>query len=136
MLITRETDYALRILRSLYSKECLTVGELSARELLPQKFAYKIIKKLERAGIIRILRGVNGGCILNTDLGSLSLYDLTMAMEENGRISSCMNSAYGCRWRESHEGKCTIHEQLLKIQKAVDREFSSRSLDWILFGEK
>lgn len=45
MLITRETDYALRILRSLAQGSCLTVGELAEKETLPLKFTYKIIKK-------------------------------------------------------------------------------------------
>ena len=62
MLITRETDYALRILRALAPGSCLTVGEIAEKESLPHKFTYKIMKKLEKAGIIRIIRGVNGGC--------------------------------------------------------------------------
>ena len=62
MLITRETDYALRILRALAPGSCLTVGEIAEKESLPHKFTYKIMKKMEKAGIIRIIRGVNGGC--------------------------------------------------------------------------
>ena len=80
MLITRETDYALRILRSLAQGSCLTVGELAEKETLPLKFTYKIIKKLEKAGIIRIIRGVNGGCQLEADLHEISLYDLVGAV--------------------------------------------------------
>ena len=56
MLITRETDYALRILRALAPGSCLTVGEIAEKESLPHKFTYKIMKKLEKAGIIRIIR--------------------------------------------------------------------------------
>ena len=48
MVITRETDYALRILRALLDGELHTVGEIAQAELLPQAFAYKILKKLER----------------------------------------------------------------------------------------
>ena len=48
MLITKETDYALRILRTLSEGGCHTVGALAAREALPRNFAYKIVKKLER----------------------------------------------------------------------------------------
>ena len=51
MLITRETDYALRILRTLSDGKSYTAGELAERESLPQKFAYKILKKLEKAGM-------------------------------------------------------------------------------------
>lgn len=136
MLITRETDYALRILRSLSSGEFLTVREISDKELLPQKFAYKIVKKLQNAGLIQIMRGINGGCRLAADLKTVSLYDLSGAIEGNSRISSCMNPTYECEWRKSHNGTCTIHMQLAKIQKAVDEEFRKTSLHGIIFGEE
>lgn len=136
MLITRETDYALRILRALSSGKYLTVGELSEQESLPQNFAYKIAKKLEKAGFIRIMRGTNGGCHLEADLKQVSLYDLSGAMEENPRLASCMNPSYECEWRAAHGGNCTVHIQLAKVQKAVDAEFRARSLSWILFGEE
>ena len=136
MLITRETDYALRILRSLAQGSCLTVGELAEKETLPLKFTYKIIKKLEKAGIIRIIRGVNGGCQLEADLHEDSLYDLVGAVETNARLAACMNADYQCEWRDKNGTPCNVHAQLARVQQAIDREFRSRSLYWILFGEK
>ena len=62
MIVTRETDYALRILRALEEGRSMTAGELAEEEELPQKFAYKILKKLHKAGYIRIRRGASGGC--------------------------------------------------------------------------
>ena len=53
MLITRETDYALRILRALAPGSCLTVGEIAEKESLPHKFTYKIMKKLEKARALK-----------------------------------------------------------------------------------
>ena len=47
MLITRETDYALRVLRALSDGEQHTAGEISSTQLVPKQFAYKIIKKLD-----------------------------------------------------------------------------------------
>ena len=134
MLITRETDYALRILRSLSVGECFTVGELAEREELPQKFAYKILKKLEKAHIVKITRGAGGGCRLDCDLKTVNLYDLIGAVETNARLTSCMACGYECEWRGRY-GVCTIHNQLSKVQAAMDEEMRSRSLYWILFGE-
>lgn len=134
MLITRETDYALRILRSLSGGESFTVGELAEREALPQKFAYKILKKLEKAQIVRIIRGANGGCRLDCDLKAVSLYDLIRAVEANARLTSCMACGYECEWRGRY-GACTIHNQLSKVQDAMDAQMRSRSLYWILFGD-
>lgn len=135
MLITRETDYALRILRTLSGGESCTAGELAERERLPQKFAYKILKKLEKAGFVQITRGVNGGCRLGCDLKAVTLYDLIVAVENNARLTSCMASGYECEWRGTYGVPCTIHMQLAKVQNAIDQELRSRSLHWVLERE-
>lgn len=134
MLITRETDYALRVLRALLDGEQHTVGEMAERELIPQQFAYKIVKKLSRAGLVRVSRGAEGGCRLAADLAAASLYDLMAAMEESSGLSACMDPAYPCPWRERHGG-CTVHCQLLVIQRKLDAELQAHSLREILTGE-
>ena len=55
MLVTRETDYALRVLRGLMDGEQRAVGELSKQQMIPQQFAYKIVKKLSRAGYVQAM---------------------------------------------------------------------------------
>ena len=62
MIITRETDYAIRILRSLADLQLKNIREISDEQLVPRQFAYKISKKLERAGFIEIIRGAHGIC--------------------------------------------------------------------------
>lgn len=131
MLITRETDYAFRILRVLLDGELHTVGQIAQDELLPQSFAYKILKKLERAGLITVVRGTAGGCRLASDLSGTSLYDLMMAMGEHSVLSSCMDPDYQCDWRSCHGG-CGVHGKLSEIQDKLDRELRSHSLREIL----
>ena len=53
-MITRETDYALRLLRTLRDGERRTAAEAAERELVPQSFAHKILKKLARAGFVEV----------------------------------------------------------------------------------
>ena len=133
MLITRETDYALRILRALQDGELHAVGEIARTELLPQAFAYKILKKLEQAGLLEIRRGTAGGCRLTADLSRISLYDLMTAMGERSDLSACMEPDYQCPWRSSHGG-CGVHCKLLEIQRKLDAELRSHSLREILAG--
>lgn len=45
MLITRECDYAVRVIRALSGAERLSVGEICEREEITAPFAYKILKK-------------------------------------------------------------------------------------------
>ena len=134
MIVTRETDYALRILRALEEGRSITAGELALEEVLPPKFAYKILKKLQKAGYIRILRGAIGGCSLNCRLEEVSLYDLLDALEMNFSLSACMAPGYSCEWCRKKERSCTAHKQLSEIQKQIDAELRSKDLRTILFG--
>ena len=93
MLISRETDYALRILQSLLDVQCKATGDLSKSEMIPQQFAYKIIKKLSRAGLVEITRGVDGGWRLAKNPETVSLYDLMAAMDDRREVNACMDPA-------------------------------------------
>ncbi len=77
-----------------------TVGELAQGKLLPQPFAYKIIKELCKAGLVQITRGAAGGCRLSADLSQVTLYDLLLALGEPSAIAACMEPGYACPWRE------------------------------------
>lgn len=133
LLLTRESDYALRVLRSLLDGERKAVGDISKEELIPQQFAYKIIKKLSRAGLVQITRGVEGGCQLSADLTQVSLYDLMAALEDRCSVNACMDLDYRCPLREKM-GACRIHERLSGIQKRLDDELRSHSLLSLLTG--
>ena len=134
MLITRESDYALRILRALAEGEQVTVGEICQRERLPQQFAYKVLRKLSKAGLVKVTRGAEGGCHLTADLNAVSLYELLQVMEEDGRVISCMEPDFRCQRREECGG-CVAHQQLAKVQASLDRELKAHSLEEILHGK-
>lgn len=134
MLITKETDYALRILRALASVGRRTARDLAEQEQIPRQFAYKILKKLEKSGLVRITRGADGGCALAADLSHVTLYRLILAMERDSAISDCTREGYLCGWREAHGGAvCRAHNHLSSIQRALDRELDSHTLQEILF---
>ena len=61
MIMTRETDYAVRILRALSCGERMTVRQVCDLELVPVQFAYKILKKLAACGYVEVFRGQEGG---------------------------------------------------------------------------
>ena len=133
MLITRESDYALRILRALQDGGQRSTGEIAQQELVPQQFAYKILKKLAKAGLVSVTRGAEGGCRLAADLKAATLYDLLQAMEEDGNVTACMDPAFACPWREAHGG-CGVHCALAEIQRRLDEELRAHSLEGILNG--
>lgn len=133
LLITRETDYALRVLRVLSGGEQVATGDICRQEMLPQQFVYKILKKLERAGLVQITRGTDGGSRLTADLQKVSLYDLTEIMDADKRISACMTPGFQCTWQQKCGSECTVHKQLVQIQNVLDDELRSHSLHQMLF---
>ena len=131
MLLSRETDYALRILQSLLGGERKSVGEISKEELIPQQFAYMIIKKLSNAGLVDITRGVEGGCKLIADLEQVSLYDLMTATDGSCEVNNCMVPGYQCE-RRNKNGGCATHLKLLAVQRRLDNELRACSLKSLL----
>lgn len=136
MLLTKETDYALRLLRGLADGEQITAAQLAEHEQVPLPFAYKILKKLHKAEIISIQRGAEGGCRLDSSLKQLSLRQLMQAMNEDIAVSACMDPEYECQWRRANgNAECQARIHLAAIQKKLDDELEVYSLDEILFGD-
>ena len=134
MIITKETDYALRILRVLLDGKKHSVAEMSETELIPNQFAYQILRKLSAGKLVQVSRGASGGCELSCDLNATSLYTLMEIMGEQGVLCACMEPGYKCRWQDKH-GRCAIHCQLAALQRKQDEAFRAVSLRRLLTGE-
>lgn len=134
MLITRETDYALRILRALSDRELHSVGELCASEDVPKQFAYKIIQKLSQAELIESTRGAKGGCRLVSDLKRFTLYDLIKTIDPDRYVTACIDPAFSCDWKERQGNHCAMHLQLSLIQRDLDRTLQAHTLHEMLYG--
>lgn len=125
MIITKEIDYAIRVLRAIADNELHSVQKMSETEDIPCHFAYKIVKKLEKAGLLTIHRGVMGGCRLSADLRKVSLYDVFNIIGEERTIAACISLTHKCSWRREHENMCTVHNHLCRIQDTIDREMKA-----------
>lgn len=129
MLFTRESDYAIRIVRALKDEEKLTIKTICEREKLPEAFAYKIIKKLSKSGIVEIKRGANGGYVLNKNLKDLTLYDVVVSVEPDFAVMECINTFCS---RNGAKGMCKVHKELVYIQKQVENLLKRKTLEEIL----
>jgi Rrf2 family protein len=128
MIITREIDYALRILRGLQGGELIATPEICRRENLPLHFVYRILKKLDNAGIVDIARGKEGGAKLSCDLDSVTMYSLVEVLGERKYVSACTKPGYECEYRISHNGRCGVHSNLSAMQKDLDDLFKSKTI--------
>ena len=61
MLMTREMDYAMRILHALFQEKQLSAADIAQRENMPKAVTLKILKQLHAAGLVTSRRGPSGG---------------------------------------------------------------------------
>lgn len=131
MIITRECDYSIRVIRALSSYEVVNVSNICMMENIPETFAYKICRKLERAGIIQSFRGSTGGYKLVADAAILTLYDIVSAVNKNLYISSCTNEENICS-QNTNEKPCMVHREFCRIQAMLTAELKKKSILSIL----
>ena len=128
MLVTRETDYAIRSLRSLSGGGKKTLAQICKEEVIPQQFGYKILKKLAKAGFVDIKRGKEGGYTVADDLDRITLFDLTKVMENPLDISPCVIQGYSCEAHAGSTGPCKVNKRLVALQQALDSELKAVKL--------
>jgi Rrf2 family protein len=131
LLLTKECDYGIRIVRGLANGLKRSVGDICEGEHIPLQYAYKILKKLEHSGIVKSYRGPSGGYSLVKKLSELSLLSIVTSIEENILLLECMKSGFVCS-KNSAESPCTVHTELSRLQKILTDAMAERSMAEIL----
>lgn len=131
MFITRECDYAIRVVRALSSFERRTVKDICDEEHIPLQYAYKILKKLEKSKIVKGHRGTKGGYELAKDPAQLYLYDILAAIEAEFFLNECLNPEFECP-NNLPGHQCSVHLELHRLQESLASGLKEHSLAEIL----
>lgn len=134
MLVTRETDYAIRILRNLSSCEKAPVSRICESENIPNQFAYKILKKLERANLVESFRGVNGGYRMTREACDLTLFDVLYAMDNKFLVIQCIDDEFFCANRAKEGHVCHVNAEMQRLQSVFEDEMKSKTLEDLFTG--
>ena len=110
----------------------MSVGDICDKEFITAPFAYKILKKLQKAEIVKGFRGVHGGYSLNRRAEDLTLYDIYTAIDPEFLIIDCLEPGYECPHNGEGDHACTIHCELCKIQKELCGMLKSSNLKDLL----
>ena len=129
MLMTREMDYALRILRALYQNGQLSAAAIAEQEHMPKAITLKLLKQLHAAGLVTSRRGPSGGYLPQQSCGELYLGDLFQALGEPIFVNRCQRPGYQC---ENHRPEdCGLCRELSRIQDVLDGELRKTPLSAI-----
>lgn len=99
--ITRESDYAIRIVAEMARKPRIVkdAALISENTGVTLRFALKILQKLLAAGIVKSYRGAHGGYLLTREPEEITLRQVMEAIDGEFTLSRCHDS--------SREGTCT-----------------------------
>ncbi|MCI8330371.1 MAG: Rrf2 family transcriptional regulator [Oscillibacter sp.] len=126
MLITREMDYALRILRALHQGGQLSAAAVAQREHMPKAITLKLLNRLLSVGIVESRRGVNGGYFLKRSCEELKIFDLLQALGDPPLVNRCQREGYSCE--NYPKGGCGVCRELCRIQDILNQELQRTPL--------
>jgi Rrf2 family protein len=118
MFITKEIDYAVRIIRELAGAEKETVESICRKEQVPHQYGYKILKKLEKGGLVRSYRGTNGGYALAKRTNAITLFDVVKAVDGNILFAECLGHDFNCPMDHGRR-RCKVHGEFARIQALI-----------------
>lgn len=117
MQLNQATDYALRVVLHLAGRpfgECVNSNTIAMQQNIPPRFLQKIMRSLIKAGLIKSLRGVDGGFVLIRHPEAITLLDVITAMEGPIAIHQCLAERAACN--KHCTPKCPVHAALDEIQ--------------------
>ena len=125
MKITKESDYALRIVLFLCKKgmdtktDAKTIGEL---ENVTLRFTLKILRKLTQAGITKSFRGVHGGYSLAKSPETVTMLEVIEVIEGNININACLGNNKLCN--AGRASFCTLHQKFKFAQEELRKNLT------------
>lgn len=123
--LSSKVEYALLALlelASLSSQKPLTIGEIAARQPIPERYLEQIFTSLKRGGIVQSQRGARGGYVLLRKPWEVTLLEV-VTLVEGKRKSKILSSSPTTEWElvrevwhqssqvfETALSQCTLHD--------------------------
>lgn len=132
--LSKKSEYALMSVRYLAinsNGKYSTARDISQYYDIPYELVAKVLQQLVKKNLISSYQGVRGGYSLVRTPEQISLMDIISAIEDNYRITNCMNeksSQKDC----SHFDCCMIRDPLIKVQREIDKIFQNITVNQIL----
>jgi Rrf2 family protein len=130
MLITRETDYAVRCVLYLAQKKGkrTVVGEIAREMHIPRHYLAKILQRLVRQGFVESIRGVKGGYTLLSSPNKISILDIISTIQGSTPVNDCALDRRRCQLSFS----CAVHPVWVEIRQDVERRLKKETIGKLL----
>ena len=130
-MLSSTAQYALRAV--VYLAGCKDGSPIRAAELadaveVPPNYMGKILHQLVRSGILRSVRGKNGGFEIAVSPEKLSLYEVVSQFDDLGLEDKCLFGRLEC----SDEHPCPAHERWGEVAVRILDFFNSTTVADVL----
>jgi Rrf2 family protein len=118
MKVSMKGDYGVRALVELahhFGESPVQSAVIASRQAIPEPYLDQLLTSLRRAGIIRSVRGPNGGHALLRDPRGLKLSEVIIALEGSLAPISCLDDPAGC----PKAIKCCVHSVWEEVHQAT-----------------
>ena len=107
-----------------------SLRDISLRQSISLVFFEQIFSKLKKNGIVKSIRGTNGGYILNKQPIEIKLADILNAVDEEVKTVQCKKeSKKGCNGKAT---KCVTHNLWDELETHINSFFEKKSLEDLL----
>ncbi|MHC4251972.1 MAG: RrF2 family transcriptional regulator [Planctomycetota bacterium] len=100
------------------------LSSIAKRQGIPEQYLRQIFMPLKRAGIVKAVRGKNGGYLLGRKPEKISALDVVRAMGELLEPVFCVGTPSKCR----RVGECPTHPLWCKLADAMRQALSTTSV--------
>ncbi len=116
--LTKKADYGLMALK--YLAEHPQTPAQSAKDIaeayhIPPQLLAKILQRLAKVGLVRSTAGMNGGYALNRDAGTITVFEVILAVDGPQFLTACTSGQRPCDLTES----CTIKEPMARVNDSI-----------------
>ena len=123
MVITRETDYAMRctLFLSRHQEDVKMLEAVATEMAIPKSFLAKIVQKLAKAGVVESFRGAKGGIRLSRAPEEISLLDVIEAVQGPVAMNRCAVDKTTC----SLSCSCVVHPVWTQLRKEMEQRLKA-----------
>ena len=127
MKLSTRGRYAARAMLDLalnYRQEPVVLSAIARRQQISEQYLEQLVSPLKVAGLVRSVRGANGGFILAKSPSLIKIGHIVRAVEGSTALVECVDNPQAC----SRADDCLTRKVWVKATEAVDNVFDSITL--------
>ncbi|OIN98615.1 Rrf2 family transcriptional regulator [Candidatus Desantisbacteria bacterium CG1_02_38_46] len=128
MKLSTKVRYGMRAMLELavgYGKGPILLRVIGKKQKISEKYLEQLLVPLKSTGLIKSIRGPNGGYILSKSPAQLKLSEIVDALEGPTCLVGCIEDPKTCSFVES----CVTRDVWIEMQEAIKQILNSITLE-------